>query len=231
MTPLRCQTIEDINLAGSAIVSLRSGVLRSFRPFPWQRTSAAGAKVMSSQRRPRPAARGDRAPGAAVDRRQPGAAALVPAGPLFPAFERRARCAACVALARCRPPDDALRDLCRAGSPALRAPRQRRPDRRLGPHRHRSSGHDHPSARRMSGAGGGAVHRQPAGFAGRAQILRSTGQTTCGDGRSACQRGRGDGHPRHPGRGADQRPRPRAAGGPSRDARICAGRGLPAIDP
>ena len=54
---------------------------------------------------------------------------------------------------------------------------ERGADRRLGPDRHRPPRHDHQASRRASRAGGGAMHRQPARFAGRAQIFRRAGET------------------------------------------------------
>ena len=65
-------------------------------------------------------------------------------------------------------------------------------------------------------------------LAGRAEVLRRTGETACGDGGSARQRGRCDGDPRGAGRCIDQRPRSAAPGGSPGDARLCARRRLPA---
>ena len=97
-------------------------------------------------------------------------------------------------------PHDALRSVRRACPPAVRAVRGRGTDRRLGTDRHRPSRHHHPAAGRAPCPGGGAVHRQSAGFAGRAEILRRAGEAARGDGGGACQRRRRHGHPRGAGR-------------------------------
>src|SRR6185312_16965615 len=112
-------------------------------------------------------------------------------------------------------------------APAVRAVRAGRPDRRLGADRDRPSGRDHRGTGRSPEAGGGTVHRQPAGLAGRAEILRRSGEAARGDGGGAGSRRRGDGHPCGAGGGADGGDRPGFAGGSSGGAGLRARGGVP----
>ena len=122
-----------------------------------------------------------------------------------------------VAQSGSRAAPDAVRVVRRSRAPGVRTPRGRGPDRRLGPDRHRPSRHDHQAAGRAPRAGRGAMHRQSAGFARRAEILRRPGATARRDGGGARQRRRRDGHPRGAGRRADRRDRPAVAGRSSGD--------------
>ena len=100
---------------------------------------------------------------AAIHRDQPEAPAPDAARHVLPAFQRRpGRELHRPRRPRCRRADDALCRLRRPRASAVRTLRRRGPDRRLGPDRHRSPRHDHQAPGRTAGAGGGAMHRQPA---------------------------------------------------------------------
>ena len=111
--------------------------------------------------------------------------------------------------------------------PVFETPGGRGIDRRLGPDRHRPSRHHHPAAERAARTRRGAVHRQPAGLAGRAEVLPRPGETARDHGGGARQWGRRDGHPRGAGRRAHRGDRPTAAGRPRRGPRLCACRRVP----
>ena len=177
----------------------------------------SGVRVTSKCNLGNAPAERDRIDPAPIHRGQPAAPAPVAARPVLPALQRRAGRGFIARRPRRRQPHDALSGLRRPCPPAVRALCRRGPDRRLGPDRHRPSRHDHQAARRAPGAGGGAMHRQPARFAGRAEILRRPGEAARGDRGGARQRGGRDGHPRRPGGRADRRDRSAAARRPSRD--------------
>ena len=183
-------------------------------------TLPAGVRVTSKCNLGNPPAGGDRGDPAPLDRGQPATPAPVAARPVLPALERRAGRGVRGGMGRRRQPHDALSGVRRARPAGVRAAGGRGTDRRLGADRHRPSRHDHPAAGRAPRASRGAVHRQPAGLARRAEVLRRPGEAARDHGGGACQRGRRDGHPRGAGRRADRGDRPAAAGRPSRGARL-----------
>ena len=102
----------------------------------------------------------------AIDRRKPRTPATIAARSVLLAFECRPGHGPHGAPARCRQPHDPLRNLCRPSASAFRAAGRRGGDRGVGSDRHRSSRHDHQTARGTPGPGGSPVHRQFARFSG-----------------------------------------------------------------